>query len=190
MARKYSRVETKDFYADILLRIEPKDFAKPESFSRGGKPDLTFATVLNSIFSEKFKKNQLHQIIFELRGKWANTTNQNTIAKVASAMVYLKHYEYFHSNPIPESVRTRLEDTINSIKYTNKQPKKPKSKQKPRTKGDEITQKLRNMTPEQMFQWEEELGVPKEIIDKHKKLNAGLLRMNVGNVIRHLTRNK
>jgi hypothetical protein len=85
---------------------------------------------------------------------------------------------------------------LNNLDLRDSRPKavveeerKKESKARHRDVGDEVAQKLREMSIEDMLKWEEELGADAATLEKHRSIDqAGRQRMSVGNKIRFLLR--
>ena len=192
---KMSGLTAKQVYGKRLLALKPEDFPNPNTFTKNGEPDIHFATIMNSTFSEQFSVGQLSEIIFAFYKKWPVSRSHSELVDMTSALVYYTHYKFWHRvSTIPERVEKRLKGLIDRIELGDKKPsliarEKRRKRSGSKDVGDEVAMRLRGMDIGTMVEWEKELGVTEDVIQKQLKLSQksmGLARMQISNRIRKM----
>lgn len=177
-----------------LLGLTPEQLKDP-AFFHG--QSWSFLIDLFDTF-QRYTQDQLAAIIHGFLGQWPHTANELDLALGAGACVEQTHYEALFHKPMSDKVKGTHREYFERLKLGEGRPnfiveeeRKKESKARHRDVGDDVAQKLRSMSIEEMLKWEEELGADAATLEKHRKIDqAGRQRMSVGNKIRYLLRKK
>ena len=184
-----------------LLGLTYEDL-KDESFYRKickGRVSWGIVCDLYENFMDSYSDDQLAEIIHGFTGSWPHTRNHLILVSGAGSCIENLHFEFLHNKPHTKKFNDSHREFIIRLNLHNKKrgngsekkDNKEKKKKNPRDIGDEIAQKLREMSIEEMLAWEKKLGADDATIKKHKSIDqAGRQRMSVGNAIRFRMRKK
>lgn len=151
---------------------------------------------LYDTFMDHYDEEQLAAIIRGFTGKWPHVRNHFKLVCGVGSCIENRHYELFYRKPKSEKIIKDHQERLVGLNLRIDKPmvadeKKKKSKAKHRDVGDDVAEKLRGMSLEDMLAWEKELGADDATIEKHRNINqAGRARMSCGNKIRFLLRKK
>jgi hypothetical protein len=182
------------------------EFLDFESFKRIFRRDgqsLIFAMIRAGDSVELCNKEYLIDLINKLTGKWPHTHNKKCLILGVKRLIQSRFYKEIYGEDKPKTVDDKDAHVMEMLKLCDNKvelkeeivvedkPEEPKPKKEKKVREkvvkhkNEFSQKVSNMSKEDLLTWANEVGVDQMKIEKHLNKPLGLFKMNIGNLIRN-----